>query len=268
MYNVDPILTQLGVSPAPSVSRGIYAASLPSPLLRTLNTTTDDTGMAIPAREETFPQHTFVLQALVDLSYYAGTLDDNPLQTHKLAMCVYCTTQNYGINLGSQLAAVPAAVFQGAMRATGGNAALAMQALMTTALGMTYYDLTGRFDKASPAEIRGMVEVDRPMNGAFAIVVVVLLVVHLLLVGAATACFAMSTEDSLLGGAWAAVAQVRGRDVDGWLEEAGRVRDGEVKRRMEAAGEGGVLVGVDSGSADGRLRLRQRGGIKGEMDEG
>lgn len=204
------------------------------------------------------------MQALVDLSHYAGSSADSGSQgNQRLSMCVYCADTTYGISLGSQLAPVPAAVFQGAMRATNGNAALALQALMTTVLGLTYYDLTDRFDKSAAAEVKGTVEVDRPMYGAFAVAVVALLVIHVLAVAGATAGFVLVRGESLLGGAWAAVAQVRGPEVDVWLEgeEAGRMRDSEVKRRMEEAGQAGVLMGIDG--VYGRLRLGAS--IKREM---
>lgn len=260
VYNVDRILTQLGVSSFPGgptlAARGIFHMSSQQPLSATPNRDTNATG---PALDSTFPQHTYVTQALADLSYYAGRGADTQESRGTLSMCVYCTDTKYGISLGSQLAPVPAAVFQGALRATNGNAALAMQALMTTALGLTYYDLTDRFDKGAPAEVRSFVEVDRPMHGAFAVVVVVLLVVHGLAVAAAVTGFALAGGENLLGSAWAAVAQVRRPEVDVWLEReevVGKLRDSEIERRMAEAGQGSLLVKVDG--VDGTQRLRRR----------
>ncbi|KAK4449742.1 hypothetical protein QBC34DRAFT_379803 [Podospora aff. communis PSN243] len=255
VYDVAHILPQLGIpSSTGSVPRGIFEFPRPEPLVRRLSisTTRDSFNSTIPAQDETFPQHTYVIQALMDLSDLASENSER----RNLTLCFYCQHDGYGISFGSQVSPIPAAIFQGTLRVSGGNVALAMQALITTALGMTYYDLTGRFDKGAPAVVRRTVEVDLPKDGKFALLVA-LLGVHLLLVAVAVVWFARESGHDLVGSAWAAVAAVRGEDVEEAMEVVAleRIRDSEVEKRMIATGHGGHLVGMDR---YGRLRSRKR----------
>ncbi|KAK3329942.1 hypothetical protein B0H66DRAFT_41916 [Apodospora peruviana] len=264
VYDVDPILTQLNASQA-LLSRGIFNLLPPSSgsFVRPLNVTTiANDGTVVPAPDETVPQHTYVIQAIVDLS--DSVLGTNNPDGKGLSLCVYCVDGSSAHLFGTQLAPIPAAVFQGALRATDGNAAVAMQALLTTALGMSYYDLVDRFDTGTVAKITALLEVDVPTDGRFAVVVVVLLGLHLLLVAVVMVMLHTSKGDSLVGAAWDAVATVRGEEVDTWLEETKscRMRDGELKKRMKAGRGGDVLVGMDG---DGTLRLR--GPVEGRPEE-
>ncbi|KAK0627337.1 hypothetical protein B0T14DRAFT_134929 [Immersiella caudata] len=258
IYNITHILPQLGIihQGASTAPRDIFTFSSHTRTPLNVSTSFDpitNITTTIPSQDETFPQHTYVTQALMDIS---DLFSENG-EPQNLTLCFYCTHDGDAISFGQQVSPIPAAIFQGALQSTGGNAAVALQAVMTTALGMTYYDLTGRFDKGAEAKVRGLVEVDVPRNGTFAVVVVALLGVHLALVGVAVVWFAKGGEGDLIGASWAAVVGVRGEEVDGVLEEVRveRMRDGEVKRRMVETGQGACLVGIDE---EGRLEVRKR----------
>lgn len=149
--------------------------------MRPLNVTTIvNNGTVVPAPDETIPQHTYVIQAIVNVS--DSVLGTNNPEGKGLSLCVYHVDGSSAHLFGTQLAPIHAAVFQEVLRATDGNAAVAMQALLTTALGISYYNLIGWFDTGAVAKITALLEVAVPTDGRFAVVVVVLLGLHLLLV--------------------------------------------------------------------------------------
>jgi hypothetical protein len=135
-------------------------------------------------------------------------------------------------------------VFWGALRATGGNAAVAMQVFLITALRMSFYDLVDRFDTGGPVKITALVEVDVPTDGRFTVVVIVLLGVHLFLMTVVMVMFSTGKGDKLVGASWDAVAMIRGEGVELWLEETElcMMRDGELKKRDES-GRGTRCIG-------------------------
>jgi len=287
VYDVQSILDQLGIGKQIPLSldpygllarsyRGIFDMRISQqqpPNATSFGTHGNSTSSSSAVgRNSTLPQQSFVMQALADLSLHAGgasNLDPEPDPNSNnvsenrgtLYLCVYCTDNTYGMSIGTQLSPVPAAIFQGALRLSSGNAAVAVQALLTTALALTYYDLADRFDEPAPAEIKSWIQVDRPVDQGFAIAVVVLLAVHMLAVAAAVAGFALAGGDSLLGSAWAAVRQVRGPQVDSWLERkgvVGRLRDSEIARKMKEKGQAELLARVREPDGERVRRRRKR----------
>jgi hypothetical protein len=90
VYDVYPTLAQLNASQAP-LARGIFNFSPPSSgsFIRPLNATTiANDGTVVPAPDETVPQHTYVIQALVDLS--GSVLGTNNPDGKGLSLRVYC----------------------------------------------------------------------------------------------------------------------------------------------------------------------------------
>jgi len=153
---------------------------------------------------------------------------------------------------------IPLHIFQTAFQRTG-NITVAFQAFLTTVLMTAHNAYSGNFDAISPARITYVVEVERPVGKAFAIMVIsVLILLYLILVVGISVVFGRGKgEDLVLGGAWAAVSQMRGGETNKWLAVSSRVRDSEVTRRIEAAREADVLVGLKLKEGSDQLSLRR-----------
>ncbi|KAI0014580.1 hypothetical protein F4780DRAFT_788914 [Xylariomycetidae sp. FL0641] len=142
-----------------------------------------------------------------------------------------------------------------AHHAAGGNAAKALQSLLTLWAAQAYYDLLPYFDLVAPATLTREAPFHQPVQAVWLAVVVALLGLHLLVVGATLALFLASP--GLVGGvrsAWAAVACVRGPELDALLEPCPR-SDRAVCAYLRDAPQYGGLVGVDAGT--GRLRFER-----------
>lgn len=171
--------------------------------------------------------------------------------------CVY-----EALNKTANETSLPMHIFQTSFRSTG-NIAIALQAFLTTVLMASYYAFTDYFDIASPATVTLVVDVERPVGKAFAILVFTILTLHLVLVIGIIFLFGQGRgEDMALGGAWAAVSQIRGPETNKWLAVASRVRDGEILEKMEATGDADILVGLKL-KEGGELRLRRTVPVQG-----
>jgi hypothetical protein len=187
----------------------------------------------------------------------------------------FCTNCEYGIPTSAtnikERRSVLTDLFQDTLRDTGGNVAVALQAVLTGTAATLYYEYGGLFDAtAAEVAIQSTALAQRPVRRTFAMVVLALLGAHLVLVAAGCVLFALTPGDRILGGAWAAVAQLRGPEVERWFSVASingeTMRDWAVTKRMRDVGEGGIAVGV--GDVQGRLsvvRRRKRG--KGRKEE-
>lgn len=135
------------------------------------------------------------------------------------------------------------AVFQHVIRATQ-NPALALQTLFTVLTQSAYYDFLPQFDVAAPGLYTVSMVANIPCQWTGFTIVVAILGIHVLVVGATTALFLASTNVSMLGNAWQAVAQVVksvDRDV---LEDAEQMSDKEVLGILKASGRAGKVVKV------------------------
>jgi len=100
-----------------------------------------------------------------------------------------------------------AAVVNDIFQSTTGNAALAMQGLITMMSSQIYYDQLEFFSLAMPANMSYDVPVLRPVGKTFFTITMVLVGIHILVVLATVVAFWGGTEYTLLGNAWHVVAQ-------------------------------------------------------------
>ena len=133
-----------------------------------------------------------------------------------------------------------------------GDPSLAMQALSTVISQMQYYDhffMTNLGANVSFATVEPML-IPTPLGGLVG--VVVLVAVQLVLLFVVLGFFLGSTEASVLGNAWQAVAQLSGEDTLPLLWVADRMTDREVERLLETEGLNAHEAGVVRARTSGR----------------
>ena len=127
-------------------------------------------------------------------------------------------------------------LFQDVLANTGGNAALAMQALFTTLMQMAYHDYVAEYDVGGPAAVRVSRAVIIPLQWKGFVGFCAVVAAHLVLVFAVAALFLARTATSLLGNAWQAVGQVV-EATEGEVLVAARERtDDEVHEYLRSRG--------------------------------
>lgn len=124
------------------------------------------------------------------------------------------------------------------------NPALAMQALWTILLEISYYDLLPLNNVKSNATYGLSQQVLIPVRWTCFAAVMAILGLHFILVSTALALFLTRTEMSLLGNAWQAVSQVMSEDTADAVHHGAMATDGEVKDSFK-----------QSGVSDGRIRI-------------
>jgi len=139
---------------------------------------------------------------------------------------------------------------------TTGSPARALQAWFTTLTAQQYYDSLPRLTGSGKATCVYSVRVAAPSRWVGFAVVAVMLVVHVVLVAATTACFVRRTEHSFLGNSWSAVAQVMSDVTAPLLSRATELDDREVEK-MIRSDEGGLRrrYGIARSQATGRTEL-------------
>ena len=126
-----------------------------------------------------------------------------------IPMCTYCSQWPSGPFLGVHRTQV--AVFNHILRSTN-HPALAIQAHGTIALSMAYYDLQLEFDTSAEIAFSFFQLVPVPSGWRGFQSVMIVLAIHLLLVFLISFLFTNSTQASLLGNAWVALAQAYSDD--------------------------------------------------------
>jgi len=124
------------------------------------------------------------------------------------------------------------------------NPALALQSHLTVLFGMTYYDHLVQFDLSGPVSLVRSADVLRPTGKLFFSIVLVVSAVHLVTVVVINLLFCVRCKHIQLGNAWSVVAHLWGSETRFWLRRANGRKDGTVKKWMDEAGVGHVLVGV------------------------
>jgi hypothetical protein len=126
-------------------------------------------------------------------------------------------------------------VFQQICR-EGGNAALALQAQLTTILQMAYYNNIVEFDTVAPAQLQSFVQVLSPRSLTGLIVVTCILCLHFFLIVAAIGQFLYRTQYSMLGNAWQTVMQLYAPDTEPIFAMPSVISDSEMKLSAANAG--------------------------------
>ncbi|KAF1985929.1 hypothetical protein K402DRAFT_394179 [Aulographum hederae CBS 113979] len=83
--------------------------------------------------------------------------------------------------------------------------ALALQAVLTTALRMAYYDAMPYFDYKAEVTTRSAIQEQMPVGNMGLIIVLTVMLVHWVLVVVISVVFITMTQFSFLDDAWAAV---------------------------------------------------------------
>jgi hypothetical protein len=180
-----------------------------------------------------------------------GVFASYPGSNRSMALCSYCTS-SANINTNIEYAAVFQDILKDAQ-----SPALAIQALITTLIGMSYYDYIVQFDVDAPGTIVSNTSVLKPTGRKPFILVLAVITTHLFLVALVTVIFAIGGKHSLIGNAWSVVAQLQSPEIVAWIAKADKMNDRAVEKIMKAAGSDGVLVGV--GDVGCHMRLLRRG---------
>jgi hypothetical protein len=141
---------------------------------------------------------------------------------------------------------------------SGGSAAFALQALITSLSNIAYYDQLAQFDKSETvAQTYFLTSNAAVRHNGFAAVAAVM-AFHVLMVIICLWIFLAGTRWSILGNTWCAVAQLVGmQTIDFWEKAANGATDGSVRKLLKAEGRDRVLVGVSEG-AHGVVSLEEK----------
>ncbi|KAH7351441.1 hypothetical protein BKA66DRAFT_575536 [Pyrenochaeta sp. MPI-SDFR-AT-0127] len=136
------------------------------------------------------------------------------------------------------------------------NPALAMQALLTILFSMRYYDTSFTFSWYHPATLSFSTTVLAPAKWVGFVTVVVIIVVHAILSVLSIAIFVSSTESSIIGNSWQAVAQVVSEDTMPMVEQSASFTEKETKLRLQELGGGeGERYRLIRSSSTGRSNM-------------
>ncbi|KAI8685045.1 hypothetical protein NCS57_00172500 [Fusarium keratoplasticum] len=127
-------------------------------------------------------------------------------------------------------------LFQDVLAHTGGNAALALQALFFTMLQMAYTDYAAEFDVAAEAAALFSHEAIMPMRWRGFMGFCAVTGTHIALVFAVAVVFFVQTRVSMLGNAWHAMGQVVELAGGETVHAAAQRTDKEVREDLYAAG--------------------------------
>ena len=116
------------------------------------------------------------------------------------------------------------------------NPALALQALMTIIMQMSYYEFLQQFDVSVPANYTMSSDVEIPVQWKGFTAVIFLLLLHFGLVFFSISIFLKNTKLSLLGNAWQAVAHTASPDASAAIQHASELTDKEIGEFMERNG--------------------------------
>ena len=181
-----------------------------------------------------------------------GVFADLPFGGHSVALCSFCWGPSSIINMEYS------AVFLDILKDTQ-SPALAIQAFLTTLIGMSYYDSIVQFDYEASGTIVLNTSVLKPTGWKYFIIVLAVTIIHLFLVALVMILFVMRSKYSLIGSAWSAIAQVRSPEIEVWIERAEKKNDRAVEKILNATGRGDILVGVGDIGYRRRLISKEAG---------
>lgn len=243
-YDTRAIRHQLGAADAPATleSRGIYSLE-PRPWAKPWDW---------DQNQETLP-FLYMEYARAGLEQPDGGGDY--IYNFSMVLCLLCVSPDNETTF-RMIETTQAAIFNDIVRKTG-HPALGLQARYTTLFGMVYYDHVALFDYSAPTKTFNFVQALTPTAWRGFVIMIATLALHFLTIAVAVSFFASDGSQSLVGSAWAAVAQLRGGVIEEWIARAGSVRDRAIVTEMQRSGVGARWTGLNRG-AD-HLELRDRG---------
>lgn len=161
-----------------------------------------------------------------------------------ILMCSYCG--NYGPGTIDPHR-YHIALFQDILYGTR-NPALAIQALHTTIVQMSYYDFLPDFDISAPATVVSVSTMLMPQQWIGFSVVLVILTLHTSLVILITVVYIKGTNISLLGDHWQALAQVGKGETEQVLKSMAHPSRKEARQFIKANGLNRTFVGLGESS--------------------
>jgi hypothetical protein len=133
-----------------------------------------------------------------------------------------------------------------------GSPALALQALLTVLMQLSYYDVFPLYDVYYPATVGLAEDVLIPRRWNSFAGVIGILGLHFVLVSIAVILFITRTEMSLLGNAWQAVSQVMSTDTADAVHHGAMATDDEVKDTVKNSGIAGGRILIAKSELSGR----------------
>ncbi|KAK8015488.1 hypothetical protein PG991_008376 [Apiospora marii] len=121
---------------------------------------------------------------------------------------------------------------------------LAMQAIFTVFHQMRYFDTSYMWQPRSVASYVIAEDVSIPVTNRGLIFVVAMALAHVVVLGITLFLFFRRTEATMIGNAWQSVAQAVSDDTLPILDQAGDMRDKEVKKALAESSEGAEMTGV------------------------
>ncbi|KAK8108837.1 hypothetical protein PG984_014638 [Apiospora sp. TS-2023a] len=124
---------------------------------------------------------------------------------------------------------------------------------------MQYFDTSFKWERGSMATYIIAEDVSIPTTQTGLVVVITMITVHFIVLGATLFLFLRRTETTMIGNAWQSVAQVISDDTLPILEQAGDLRDKEVKKVLLAeSSEGKEMTGVIRRRHNGKVQFGER----------
>lgn len=215
---------------------------------------------AVPAPAA--PEDRGLLRLTAPANWSTAVIPDAPKTINYIWSALRTRTRNVTLSLslrendggdGEQLLVPHRAhigLFQDILARTGGNAALALQALFFTMLQMAYADYAAEFEVAAEATALFSREAIIPVQWRGFMGFCAVTGTHIALVLAVAAVFLVRTRISMLGNAWQAVGQAAELAGGETVQAAAERTDKEVKKHLRAAGRAETRV---------RLRLAAQG---------
>ncbi|KAK7918085.1 hypothetical protein PG985_009959 [Apiospora marii] len=122
--------------------------------------------------------------------------------------------------------------------------AITMQAIFTVFHQMRYFDTSYMWQPRSVASYVIAEDVSIPVTNRGLIFVVAMALAHVVVLGITLFLFFRRTEATMIGNAWQSVAQAVSDDTLPILDQAGDMRDKEVKKALAESSEGAEMTGV------------------------
>ncbi|KAK8076638.1 hypothetical protein PG994_003910 [Apiospora phragmitis] len=124
--------------------------------------------------------------------------------------------------------------------------------------GETQFDQSYSWEYNSTATYIIAEDKSIPTTRTGLLIVIAMVTAHLAVLGTTVFLFLRRTEATMLGNAWQSVAQVVSDDTLPILDQAGDLRDKEVKKALAESGEGTQRAGVIRRRKNGRVQFGER----------
>lgn len=142
--------------------------------------------------------------------------------------------------------------------------ALALQAIFTILMQMSYYDFASEFQYSQQGSYTNTLDLMVPSQWTFFGLVLGLLGLHFALLLIALVEFHAKSDMSLLGNAWQAVSQVMSDDTSNLVHHGATQTDREIERTMKEGGFAGDTTRLGRATSNGRIEAytaRRRQGL-------